>query len=163
MLREVDFIMRRMFNVLSVAVIVTASLVIPATTAQAVGTTYHVTTGECSGAGSILEAIALANAHPGTDTIVIDVPKVHLFRPILPGYTCAPTIGSAPFALKITDSVVIDGQGSEFSANPLFADPNGLINDVQAGRCPEASNDKMIDAPVSFAEIGTYGQDNAAI
>jgi hypothetical protein len=163
MLRKADFIVRRMFNVLGVAVIVMASLVVPATTAQAASTTYHVTTGECSGTGSILEAITLANAHPGIDAIVIDVPKVHLFRPILPGYTCAPTIGSAPFALKITDSVVIDGQGSEFSANPLFADPNGLINDVQAGRCPEASNDKMIDAPVSFAEIGNYGQDNSAI
>jgi hypothetical protein len=155
--------MRRSFAALVATLVLAAAFIVPASTASAAPQTFHVTTGECSGAGSILEAVAAANANPGTDTIVIDVPKVHLFQPILPGYTCAPTYGSAPFTLKITESVIIDGQGAEFSATPAFLDPNGNMNDVQPGRCPSRSNDNMAVAPVSFIEIGTYGQDNSAI
>ena len=155
--------MNRRLTALLVLAILGGVLALPAATAGATSSTFRVTTGECSGPGSILEAVSLANANPGTDTILVDVPNVHLFRPIDPGFVCAPTIGDAPFVLKITESVVIDGQGAEFSADPLFADPNGLINDVQAGRCPDESGDHMIAAPVSFAEIGVYGQDNSAI
>ncbi len=149
---------------IAVAVLLVATAVaVPALDAGAAPTTFHVTTGECSGPGSILEAVGLANANPGADTIVVDVPKVHLFQPISPGYVCAAPTGDAPFVLKITESVTIDGQGAEFSADPLFADPNGNINSVQAGRCPAASNDLMLTAPVSFVDIGTAGQDNSAI
>ena len=155
--------MRRLLTFTSAVVLVIAAFVVPASVAGATPTTYHVTTGECSGAGSILEAVTLANANPGADTIVIDVPQVHLFQPILAGFVCASPIGSAPFVLKVTDSVTIDGQGAEFSANPVFFDPNGYLNDVQPGRCPSESSDHMAVAPVSFIEIGTYGQDNSAI
>lgn len=149
---------------IAVAILFVATAVaVPAVDAGAAPTTFHVTTGECSGPGSILEAVGLANANPGADTIVVDVPKVHLFQPISPGYTCASPTGDAPFVLKITESVTIDGQGAEFSADPLFANPNGDINAVQAGRCPAESNDLMLAAPVSFVEIGTAGQDNSAI
>ena len=37
--------------------------------AAAVGMTYVVTSTSCTGPGSIVEAIALANANPGEDTI----------------------------------------------------------------------------------------------
>ena len=37
--------------------------------AAAVGTTYTVTSTSCTGPGSITEAMALANANPGEDTI----------------------------------------------------------------------------------------------
>lgn len=155
--------MRKSSIALVVTLLAIAATVVPATGASATSQTFHVTTGECAGPGSILEAVALANVNPGADTIVIDVPKVHLFQPISAGYTCASTTGSAPFVLKITESVTIDGQGAEFSADPLFAGPNGTINDVQPGRCPSSSHDLMLTAPVSFVEIGTYGQDNSAI
>jgi hypothetical protein len=154
---------RKILITISAAALLLAALITPSATAGALGTTYHVTTGECSGAGSILEAVAAANASPGADTILIDVPSVHLFQPIAAGYVCAPPTGSAPFVLKITESVTIDGQGAEFSANPAFLDPNGFMNDVQPGRCPAESNDHMVVAPVSFVEIGTYGQDNSLI
>lgn len=155
--------MRRSSAALLSAVLTIAAIVIPTGAASAAPQTFHVTTGECAGPGSILDAVAQANANPGADTIVIDVDKVHLFQPILAGYTCASPVGSAPFVLKITESVTIDGQGAEFSADPLFVDPNGTINDVQPGRCPASSRDLMLTAPVSFMEIGTYGQDNSAI
>ena len=155
--------MRRPLIAILALTVLGGILALPAATAGATATTFHVTTGECAGPGSILEAVASANANPGIDTILVDVPKVHLFQPISPGYFCAEPNRDAPFVLKITESVVIDGQGAEFSADPLFVDPNGLINDVQPGRCPARSNDHMISSPVSFAEIGVYGQDNSAI
>jgi len=78
--------MRRLLIITTAVVLALSAFVLPASVAGATATTFHVTTGECSGAGSILEAVALANANPGADTIVIDVPQVHLFQPILPGF-----------------------------------------------------------------------------
>lgn len=155
--------MRRLTIAIGTAALTLAALVIPSTSAGATATTFHVTTGECSGAGSILEAVAAANANPGDDTIIIDVPEIHFFKPIAAGYVCAPVNGDAAPVLSITDSVTINGQGVEISATPIFLDQNGFVNDVQGGRCPGDSNDRLVEAPVSFAEIGTYGQDNSGI
>ena len=124
--------------------------------------TYHVTTGNCAGAGSITEAVAAANAHPGPDTILIDVPKVYLYRGPDPAGQCSP-MGDAPFAIHVTDSVTIDGQGAEVTAQPIWLDSNGYVNNVQAGRCPEQRGDLLASAPVSFLEVGNYGQDNSAV
>ena len=61
--------------------------------ATAVGTTYTVTSTSCTGPGSITEAMALANANPGKDTItftedlqisVDQCPQIDQIFPLLP-------------------------------------------------------------------------------
>ncbi|MFM8862662.1 MAG: fibronectin type III domain-containing protein [Acidimicrobiia bacterium] len=160
--RDRESPMRNFFLSVGVSAAVLASLVVGAPAAGALPVTYHVTNSDCVGPGSISEAIAAANAHPGADTILIDVPRVYLFNGSANGDACTPP-GRAPYAFHITESVTIDGQGAWISAQPIWFDSAGYPNNVQAGRCPAQSGDRLATAPVSFLEVGTYGQDNSGI
>ncbi len=81
------------------AAVLTALLVLASALPCAAQTTYTVTTTADSGDGSLRAAIEAANASPGLDTIVFDLPETELVITV-------PDEGLLP---AITDAVVIDG------------------------------------------------------
>ena len=56
------------------ALSLTSSALPPAT--AAVGTTFYVTSSDCTGSGSFVEAVTLANNNPGHDTISFLVDQI---------------------------------------------------------------------------------------
>ena len=86
--------------------------------------TYTVTQGGCGGAGSLHEAVDLANANPGTDVVNFD-PSVSSVRPSCPGGDVFPD------SIKITESIEIIGPGPEklrIMDNVQWVTPSGNIN-----------------------------------
>src|SRR5205807_1424701 len=80
--------------------------------------TFDVTTTADSGAGSLRDAITLANANAGLDTITFHIPGsgVHTITPL-------------PDLPTITDPVIIDGYtqpGASPNTNPLTLGPGAL-------------------------------------
>ena len=82
--------------------------------AAAVADTYIVTSTSCTGPGSIVEAIALANANPGEDTIDL-VPGLQI-----DARTCPPISNDSLenyFIVAVTDSLIIEGNGGALTGN----------------------------------------------
>jgi hypothetical protein len=102
--------------------------------AAASAATYTVTTPADSGAGSLRQAIANANAHPGADVIAFAIPGagVHTIAPAteLPAVTDTVTIdgytqpGSRPNAARDSDDAVLR---VDLSGTAAPAGANGLV------------------------------------
>ena len=155
---------------LSVYLILIAALLLPAsrTTAQAapvqqdtpvqqvgaaaVGTTYTVTSTSCTGPGTITEAIALANANPGEDTIVI-TPNL-----VIDAFLCQrmPPPSENYFA-QVTESVTIEGNGATLGGAQAWVTSGGLITPLS---CPDQPNDVITGVTPGFLQVGQYGQSN---
>ena len=105
--------MRRLFSL-----VLTAATIFIFSIGLVAATTFDVTTTADSGAGSLRDAITLANANPGLDTITFHIPGsgVH-------------TIIPASDLPNITDPVIIDGYtqpGASPNTNPLTLGPGAL-------------------------------------
>ncbi|UCG93065.1 MAG: T9SS type A sorting domain-containing protein [candidate division WOR-3 bacterium] len=97
-------------------------------TAQGVfASEYTVTNTSDSGPGSLRQAILYANANPGTDMIIFNIPTTD------PGYnhtTGAFTIQPLSFLPNITDAVIIDGYtqpGASYNTNPPNLGTNAVL------------------------------------
>ena len=105
-------------NLILVQVILLAGSSPLAVALTAPGSTFVVTNAADSGAGSLRQAILDANAHPGADTIVFNIPGSGLHT-ITPS-TTLPTI---------SDPVTIDGSTQPgFTGSPIIE-----LNGSQAG------------------------------
>ena len=85
---------------------------------------YTVTQGGCGGAGSLHEAIDLANANPGADVVNFD-PSVSSVQPSCPGGDVFPD------SIMITESIEIIGPGPEklnIKDNVQWITPSGNLN-----------------------------------
>ncbi|MBI3418499.1 MAG: hypothetical protein HY043_24675 [Verrucomicrobia bacterium] len=94
-----------------------ALVLLAATTTLSSGTTFTVTTTNDAGAGSLRQAIGDANASPGLDSIIFNIPGAgpHSIQPLSP----LPTI---------TDPVVIDGYTQPgASPNTLSQGDNAVL------------------------------------
>ncbi len=96
------------------------------------------------GEGSLRQAILDANAHPGRDTIIFDIPgaEAHTIQPLSP----LPTI---------TDSVVIDGTYQPgYAGTPLI-----LLDGSAAGSQASGLVIAAGDSTVRGLDIGNFGED----
>ena len=126
--------------------------------APAGAATYTVTsTSLCGGAGTFMEAIDLANANPGTDTIEF-TPGLNV-----EAWTCnalAPPIHGYP--LRATQSVDIDGKGATITGGQIYLNAAGQVNDPN--QCPSGPAPiKTVSPSVGLLEVGTFGANNSAI
>jgi hypothetical protein len=118
--------------------------------------TYTVTSTSLSGPGSFLEAVEMANSHPGPDVIE--------FTPGLQ----VDAAGDNPVSLNdyvianITESVVIDGKGGALNGRQSWVTDDGVVN--QLSGCPRAKDGTLILAVMpGFLSIGSLNQDNSDI
>jgi hypothetical protein len=130
--------------------------------AAAVGTTYTVTSTGCTGPGSFVEAVELANANPGPDTISftpglqIDADDI-LCPPIaIPDRTDY-------FIAQVTDSVTIEGNGARFKGRISWVSTTGRINPLNACPREQFSNDIITAETPGFLKVGVYGTSNAGL
>jgi hypothetical protein len=87
--------------------------------------TFTVTQGGCAGSGSLRDAIQMANANPGKDTVNFDASVTNI-QPTSGSPTCA-----QPRSIRITESVDILGPGSSklnISDNVQWLTPSGHVN-----------------------------------
>jgi titin len=97
-----------------------------------------------SGEGSLRQAILDANAHPGRDTIIFDIPgaHAHTIKPLSP----LPTI---------TDPVVIDGTTQPgYAGSPLIILDGGLAGSQASGLVIVGG-----DSTVRGLDVGNFGKD----
>ena len=127
--------------------------------AAAVGTTYNVTSTNCTGPGSIIEAINQANANSGTDTIQltpglqIDATTCTFIDEIRPeNYVIA----------AVTDSLIIEGNGGALNGNMSWVDVSGIVNNLS--RCPyKSSIVTILGTMPGFLRIGDAFKDNPGL
>ena len=114
--------------------------------------TYVVTSTSCTGPGTITEAIALANANPGEDTIVI-TPNL-----VIDAFLCQrmPPPSENYFA-QVTEFVTIEGNGATLGGAQAWVTSGGLITPLS---CPDQPNDVITDVTPGFLQVGQYGQSN---
>ncbi len=136
--------------------------------AAAVGTTYTVTSTSCTGPGSITEAMALANANPGEDTITfVDSlqgnPINAVSCPNLPGVS-DPVDPVDYFAIQATESVIIEGNGVKVEGIINWVDSGGVVRPPGGfDLCPFNSPSIQVAISPGFIKVGQRGQDNSAI
>ncbi|MFQ6371165.1 fibronectin type III domain-containing protein [Shewanella sp. YIC-542] len=116
--------------------------------------TYPVTSSSCNGANSISEAIAMANANPGVDTIEIEGG--------LSIYGCDGADTPNPFHLEITDSVKINGNFARFYGQNEWLSAGDILSPINADTedCPRGI---IIGESRGLFQIGAYEQDNSGI
>ncbi len=128
-----------------------AALTLIATT-TASAATFHVTSEELTGPGSLLEAVQLANDTPGPDTIQFD-----------PDLRIDLTSNDRAYregVVHLTESVIIDGAGSTVFSSPTWVSTAGDINNDDDADNP----DTIINTPaMRFLRIGNRGGDNSDI
>ena len=127
---------------------------------RAQSATYSVTSPDCSGTGSLAEAISQANASPGQDRI--ELPE---------GFTvnlrsACPTVGGAgeDSLYEITDSLEIVGlgKGASLQGRTNWVNSNGVVTSFTF--CPaEVSSILLFDRTPGLFRIGVKGQDNSAV
>ncbi len=143
-------------NLIKLAFLVLVTFAIHARTASAA--TYTVTSTSCTGPGSITEAMDLANANPGEDTITftkdLQVDAAGCPNDPRPNY----------YILQATESVVFEGNGARLFGRIVWITSGGLNTPIGAeALCPSESGDLLIALTPGFIKVGTYGQDNSAI
>ena len=142
---------------LAVAIAITAVAAVPSVP-EAAAMTFDVTSIACEGPGSITDAMAAANANPGIDTIE--------FAPGLE--VNATSCGISPsgqaatdyYAVRATQSVVIDGNGGSFSGAQLWIAVDGT---PKPARCPTPPDYIVASVAPGLLQVGTPQQDNSAI
>lgn len=119
-------------------------------------TTYTVTAATYNGAGSIGEAIGLANGNPGCDIIEF-TPGLQVDA----GINSGPIGQGTDFVLsQITECVTIDGKGGALLGTQTWFDADGRQTFT---RCPREPAVKFFAIMPGFVNIGTFGQDNSEI
>jgi hypothetical protein len=128
-----------------------AALTLIATT-TASAATFHVTSEELTGPGSLLEAVQRANDTPGPDTIQ--------FAPDLRIDLTSNDRVYREGVVHLTESVTIDGAGSTVFSNPTWVSTAGDINNDDDADNPGT----IINTPaMRFLRIGNRGGDNSDI
>lgn len=121
--------------------------------------TFTVTSSSCEGAGSLREAIARANASPGTDDIDIQAGlTVNL-------WSCARPSGvnlTDWYAITVTESVNIRGNGATLDGQLTWIDTRGNVRPKDSCPRTDATNLIVTLAP-KFLQVGTFQGDAAGI
>ena len=141
--------LRRTYAGLASLALVAGGAVATAPAASAAGATYTVNSDACKGAGSLYEAVALANANPGDDTIIVD-PAITSIS------VCAPRLPTLDeFFLQVTESVTIVGNGVTLRGQQKWITQDGLIN---AYSCPTKNpGSQIIQYGLGLIEVGVTG------
>ena len=142
---------------MSVFIVALATL-LTAHPAAAAPETYTVTSTQCEGDGSITEAMGLANANPGEDTISFDADLVVDFRNCPPNP--APADPKNYFTLQATESVIFEGNGAKLFGEMVWIDGNGIN---RAGQDCAVAGDIIQALTPGFITVGVKGNDNADI
>ena len=122
--------------------------------------TYTVTSASCTGPGSITQAVADANAHPGPDVISF-TPGLVVNAGMCPIASGSAGLPENDFIAKVTESVVFEGNGAILQGSEFWLDVNG---DKSLSRCPKKDPRIAILAVTpGFLRVGTPGADNSAI
>ena len=140
-----------------VAVLSLTSTALPPATA-AVGTPFYVTSSSCTGPGSFVEAVTLANNNPGHDTISFLVQEIEASD------VKCPPVGNKPdefYIAQVTDSVTIDGNGAKFKGRLGWVDDNGHYNPTNS--CPQRYSTIVTDYTPGFLIVGFFGQSNTGL
>jgi hypothetical protein len=118
--------------------------------------TFHVTTSDLSGQGSLLAAVDSANSTAGPDTIdIAEGLRIDLT-------TNDPE--AARGVVRLTESVTIEGNGATVFSNPAWINTAGVLNPIGGGvRCQSDPPAIVASPAMPFLQIGTFGQDNTGI
>ena len=121
--------------------------------------TFNVTESSCTGgAGTLVQAVTDANANPGADIINI-APGLS----ILANCDMIPAPDDDPVELLITDSVTIQGNGSELvGSNGFFQ--QGFFTSLDYKRCPRGNKD-VLETHLDYTafQVGERNVDNTGI
>ena len=128
----------------------------PAAPVAAAPMTYTVTSGYCTGPGSITEAMALANANPGTDTITF-TKDLQIAAASCPQEVAGPL--EKIFILQATESVNFEGNGAKLVGIIDWVNTAGYMT---LDRCPAPPTLITAETP-GFIRVGLGNQDNSAI
>ena len=138
--------------------LVALAAVLTAQPAAAAPMTYNVTSTACTGAGSITEAMDMANTNPGEDTISFTPGLVVDFRNCPPNP--APPDPKNYFTLQAEESVIFEGNGAKLFGEMIWIDESGIN---RAGQdCPVAGDLIQALTP-GFITVGVERNDNADI
>ena len=138
------------------ALSITSSALPPATAAG--GTTFFVSSSSCTGTGSFVEAVTLANDNPGHDTISFD-PDLQIEASELK----CPPVGNDPsnyYIAQVTESVTIEGNGAIFKGRLGWVNTSGTINPTDV--CPAEPTIVIARTP-GFLKVGLFGQSNTGL
>lgn len=131
------------------------ALAVPAIApAHAAGSTFTVTSSQCTGPGSFVDAIQQANNTPGRDTVTF-----------APGLTV--DLGTCPLgepykAAVATESVDIVGNGVVFNGYQTWVTSSGNLTPLD--QCPRTSAGSVVTALApGLISAGEYNQDNAGV
>ena len=117
--------------------------------------TFNVTSSQCTGTGSLLEAVEAANNAPGTDTISIQAGLEIRFS------TCPILAQDLPYVARFEESVVIEGNGAILQGRQSWVSESGNIN---GPFCPsKISGVIVVDETGGFLLVGNRDVDNSAI
>ncbi len=135
------------------------SLILLVISAGVQAATYTVTSTGCFGAGSIDEAVTLANNNPGTDTITF-TQGLEIQAGSCGGPSTVPK--SEYFIAHVTESVVFEGNGARLLGSIKWVSSGGIINPLDS--CP-ANNptDIVLALTPGFIRVGEQGQNNSNI
>ena len=124
--RDVRTVRRGLRTALAIAslLVVANAWVFPVAAVQ-----YDVTSTACTGPGSLTEAIAAANASPGSDTITF-TPGLQVEVTTCPG---SPT----SFFASVTDDVTFEGNGAKLVGHIEWVTSGGLITPLDSCPRPE--------------------------
>ena len=137
-------------------------LVVGAPSASASTQTFFVTSTACLGNGSITQAVADANAHPGADIISFTAGLV------VDGGSC-PDSTTQPgyakwnyFMARVTESVTFEGNGARIQGQQYWLNPSGIKS---MSSCPSTTyGTVMMASTPGFVLVGLAGGvDNAGI
>lgn len=123
--------------------------------------TFNVTESSCTGgAGTLVQAVTDANANPGADIINI-APGLS----ILANCDMIPAPDDDPVELLITDSVTIQGNGSELVGSNFFVDAtSGDVSPIDFSSCPSSSGNALqTNVDYTAFQVGQRKVDNTGI
>ncbi len=120
----------------------------------------HGHTTACEGAGSITQAMGLANANAGVDTITL-TQGLKVDAGTCPATTfCATTDSNKCFFLQATESVTFEGNGASVVGQISIISSSG--DNIEGQRCTVAS-DLISAVTPGFIQVGVSGADNTGI
>ena len=113
---------------------------------------YSVTTSNLTGEGSLLEAVEMANTNDGEDTIK--------FNPGLRIDLTTEDSAAQEGVVRLTESVIIEGNGSTVFSRPTWIDTSGQVNEDSSADNPGTI---LVSQAMRFLKIGIDNEDNSQI
>jgi len=129
--------------------------------APALSADFEVTSTSCEGPGSLTEAVEMANSSPGTDTITFTSGLQVNTQP------CFDLLKNKPnelYVAKVTDSVVIEGNGGTVYGYQAWVNDNGSVN--ATNDCPSTETDLktiLVGVAPGFLRVGSPTQSNTGL